>query len=503
MWFPFFVQLMPNTENIAVLLHRKCDNMKKAIIVVIIFNVLRFVFIPLIGLSPQESYFAYYADHLSLSYYDHPPLVGYTIWLFMEAFGHSVFAVKFAAFIITLLAQIAFLALSSRVLRGERKYLAWVLFCTTMLVTSLSLQNCPDVVLVLFWTLSVWALYRAIFNNEKRFWIYAGLLMGLAFDSKFTAFGIPAGLVVFLLFSGKYRKLLASPWPYMSILIMLMMGAPILVWNIQNDFVSFRLDSVLRAEPFDSDTPQNLPQFALAQIIILMPILFAGLWWLFGKYLWRIITKPNQTNAEMWFLFSFFMPTFLGVYLVSIFGEVKYNWLIPTYITGMVMMARLLNEKWRKWHWIATVAIHAVAIYLILIGPKSAYVRYDLGLDSKQVAQTVDSIHEVYPEAFVFATDGYKTASKVSFYSNYDIYGPQVIDQVPYHFAYVGLDTKQLNGKDGLLIKPHLNSTTPFHLIRPYFDKVEKIQSIKVAGVVAYDVFYCTDYKGQLQPAKD
>lgn len=470
--------------------------MKKAVVIVIIFNVLRFVFIPLIGLSPQESYFAYYADHLSLSYYDHPPLVGYTIWLFMQVFGHNVFAVKFAAFVVTLLSQLAFLALSSRILRGNRKYLAWLLFCSSMLVTSLSLQNCPDVVLVLFWTLSIWALYRAVFDNEKRFWLYAGLLMGLAFDSKFTAFGIPAGLIIFLLFSGRYRKLLASPWPYISIFIMLILGAPILIWNIQNEFVSFRLDSVLRAEPFDSDTPQNLIQFSFSQIIILMPILFVGLWWLFGKYLWRIVTKPNQVNAEMWFLYSFFMPTFMGVYLVSIFGEVKYNWLIPTYITGIIMMARILKDNWQKWHWVATIAIHVVAIYLILIGPKSAYFRYDLGLDSRQLAQTADSLHDVYPDAFVFATDGYKTASKISFYSNDTIYGPQIINQVPYHFGYINADAQTLVGKDGILIKPRLNSSTQFHLIVPYFENVEKIQSIKIADVQAYDVFYCTGYKG-------
>ena len=90
--------------------------MKKAFIIVLIFNVLRFVFMPFIGLTPQESYFAYYADNLSLSYFDHPPLVGYTIWLFMKVFGHNMFAVKFVAFLMTVLAQLAFFALSSRVL---------------------------------------------------------------------------------------------------------------------------------------------------------------------------------------------------------------------------------------------------------------------------------------------------------------------------------------------------------------------------------------------------
>ncbi len=473
--------------------------MKKALIIVIVLNILRLAFMPFIGLTPQESYFAYYADHLSLSYYDHPPLVGYTIWLFMRVFGHNMFAVKFASFLITLLAQLAFFALASQVLRSDRKYLAWTIFCTSMLVTSLSLQNCPDVVLTLFWTLSIWALYRAIFNGENRFWIYAGLFMGLAFDSKFTAIGLPAGLLLFLLFSGRYRHLLAKPWPYIAIGIMLLLALPVLIWNAQNEFVSFRLDSVLRAEPFDSDTPQNIFQFVLSQIIILMPVLFVGLWWLFGKYLWRIVTKPNQTNPEIWFLFCFFMPIFMGVYLVSIFGEVKYNWLIPTYISGIVLMARFLKMRWQKWHWISTSVLYAVCIYYIVLAPQSAFVKYDLGLDSKQLADEVAEIHAANPGTFVFATDGYKTASKISFYSTDTIYGPQIIDQTPYHFGYVGLDTKQLTGKDGILVKPRLNSSTPFHLIVPYFSEVKKVRSIKVAGLPAYDVFYCVGYKGVAQ----
>jgi len=414
----------------------------------------------------------------------------------MSVFGHNMFAVKFASFVLMILAQLAFLLLASKILRGNRKYLAWVLFCTSMLATSLSLQNCPDVPLILFWTLSIWALYCAIFEGSNRHWIYAGVLMGLALNSKFPALGIAIGLIIFLIFSGRHRKLLSSPWPYLSILIMAVMMIPVLIWNVQNDFVTFRLPSVLRAEPFDSDTPQNIFQFIVSQTIVLMPVLFVGLWWLFGKYLWRIVTKPNQTNAEMWFLFSFFFPTFIGIYLVSIFGEVKYNWLIPTYITGIIMIAKILNERWQKWHWILTSAFYVACIYYIVLAPESPFVRYDLGLDSEQLAHDVDSIHSANPNTFVFATDGYKTASKISFYSNDTVYGPQVIEQIPYHFGYTGLNTDCLKNRNGLLVKPRLNSNTQFHLIVPYFDTVRKIHCVKIAGIPAYDIFYCENYKG-------
>ena len=151
----------------------------------------------------------------------------------------------------------------------------------------------------------------------------------------------------------------------------------------------------------------------------------------------------------------------------------------------------------QKWNWYCVVAVHLAGIYFIWVAPQSAYVRYDLGLDSEQLAREIDSVHAANPGTFVFATDGYKTASKISFYSNDTIYGPQIINQPPYHFGYVGLDTEHLTGNDGILVKPRLNSSTPFHLIVPYFDEVKKIHSVKIAGVEAYGVFYCSGYKGQ------
>jgi len=36
--------------------------------------VLRFAFIGLMGLMPQDAYYFFYSEHPALSYYDHPPL---------------------------------------------------------------------------------------------------------------------------------------------------------------------------------------------------------------------------------------------------------------------------------------------------------------------------------------------------------------------------------------------------------------------------------------------
>ena len=44
----------------------------------------------LIDLSPDEAHYALYASHLDWSYYDHPPLVGWSQWLFLQFGGANV-----------------------------------------------------------------------------------------------------------------------------------------------------------------------------------------------------------------------------------------------------------------------------------------------------------------------------------------------------------------------------------------------------------------------------
>lgn len=46
---------------------------------------------PLIG---QEAYHWEYATHLSLSYFDHPPLVGWAIFLGSKLFGSGPFGIR-------------------------------------------------------------------------------------------------------------------------------------------------------------------------------------------------------------------------------------------------------------------------------------------------------------------------------------------------------------------------------------------------------------------------
>ena len=40
---------------------------------------IRLIFTGIMGIMPQDAYYDFYAQHLDLSYYDHPPMIAYLL----------------------------------------------------------------------------------------------------------------------------------------------------------------------------------------------------------------------------------------------------------------------------------------------------------------------------------------------------------------------------------------------------------------------------------------
>src|ERR1700676_989872 len=65
--------------------------LKSIVILCILLIGIRFIFITIMGIMPQDAYYDFYAQHLDLSYYDHPPLIGYLLRFFTSLFGKKVY----------------------------------------------------------------------------------------------------------------------------------------------------------------------------------------------------------------------------------------------------------------------------------------------------------------------------------------------------------------------------------------------------------------------------
>jgi len=455
------------------------------------------------GLMPQDAYYFFYSEHLDLSYFDHPSGIAWVLWLFTTLLGKKVFVVKLAVTIVTFCTEAAFIMLATRFMNFKGVVQATILLFSTVLISILSLVATPDVPLLLFWTLSILALYPAIFQNKKGYWLLAGVLMGLAFNSKYTAVFLPAGLLLYLVVSPVHRKLLFTGWPYFCLLLFAIMTLPVIIWNYNHDFASIKFQSVNRAEEAGNDyfNITNILGVIGHQAFLLVPILFFALFGMLRSMYKKYMLKLSTIPAQQLFLFSFFAPVFLGFLFIAFFYWVKINWMMPAYITGILLASMYIKPKWVPYQLIGSLVIHLVMAIEIIFYPFEVK-SDDTWMGWDQLADQVKEISKSHPDYFIFSADDYKTSAVLNFYFDEMVYSKNIIGQPALQFDYVNTDLQTLQGKNALFIDSHPDLSPcgnyPPELNR-YFAQVTSLPPILVKKggklVRAFCVYACMQYK--------
>jgi hypothetical protein len=470
------------------------------------FQLFRLILLPFMGLMPQDAYYYLYGQNLSLSYFDHPGMIGYLLRIFTDLFGQSIFVVKFADFLITSLTILSFYKLASYFLSKQKLQRAILLLTSTIFISILSFNSTPDVPLLLFWTLSLICLYKAIFEEKKWFWVLGGIAMGLAFNSKYTALLLQIGLIGFLIFSNKYRKLFFSPWFWTSILLSILITYPVWYWNFQNEFASFVFQSSERTSSISEFkiSPKNFFGAIGHQMFLLIPILFLVIGVITYKYLKRALLKLKIPQAKTLFLLAFFIPTFVGFFSLTPIYWVKLNWMMPSYITGIIIAGMFINKRLLKTQLIISIAFHVLAglqilLYIVPIKSDDTWVGWnELAIETKK-------LQKKYPNTFVFSNDNYKTSACLNFYMNEKVYAQNIIGLPALHFDYLKDNLASLNTKNALFIdsdkrfKNDAKKGNQHPLLKKYFDKVIELEPIIITindrKVRKFWVFYCSNYE--------
>jgi len=414
-------------------------------------TVVRLLILPAIDLMPQSTYYAFYAAHPSLSYFDHPPMVAVMIRAMTSWLGATTVAVRLSAFLTTVLSQLAFFDLTRMLLPRSRRAIAWTLLVSAPVITMLGLMADPDAPLVLFWLLSLAALARALLGDHSRWWwLVAGVAMGLAFDSKYPAVFLQLGLVLFLLLSKRHRALLRTPWPYLSLAVTHLTMLPVYIWNLRNGMASFAFQSLDRGHEINGLALRNLAGFFLVQSFLVQQVLFVlllALGWRFGR---RLLAR-RVVSSRVLFILVFFLPMVVVHIGLSVFLWVKMNWVIPAWLTGILLAALAVPRARLRRHLVASGLIHAALVITLVFWPVPI-TGDDTWYGWHTLGQRVGALSERYPEAFIFSADSYKLTSEIMFYAKIKVYARNVLGLRGFHFDFVD-DPRTLAGRDALLIR--------------------------------------------------
>jgi 4-amino-4-deoxy-L-arabinose transferase-like glycosyltransferase len=213
---------------------------REILLLIAFFTLVRLAVSPSFGLGVDEAHYFLYAKYLDLSYVDHPPLVGWFHALIYYPFGTSEFLVRLPAIILFALTT-CLLYQFTVALSGSKHIalLAALAVNSSFLFNALSFMLLPDSFLYPLMLLLMFTIKKMEESSEIKYFIYLGLLLGLSGLAKYTAILFIPPLVAYFIIKRRY-DLLFSKKMFLVAIIALLLVSPVLYWNLQNDFVSFR-----------------------------------------------------------------------------------------------------------------------------------------------------------------------------------------------------------------------------------------------------------------------
>jgi 4-amino-4-deoxy-L-arabinose transferase-like glycosyltransferase len=139
-----------------------------------------------------------------------------------------------------------------------------------------------DVIQLPLWALAGWAFHAALTRGRLGHWALLGLAVGLALWAKYFVVVLALPLALFVLLDRNARKALATPGPWIALVVALAVMAPHLVWLVHNDFLPFTYAGT-RAAPARGliDHILHPATFAVGQLVFMLPALLiaAALFW--------------------------------------------------------------------------------------------------------------------------------------------------------------------------------------------------------------------------------
>jgi len=376
-----------------------------------VLTVIRLALAASVPLTPDEAYYWVWSRNLQPGYLDHPFMVALWIRVGTWFAGNTPLGVRLLGPLSVLPGSWALYHAARRLLPThswpQTGFKAVLVLNATLMLGLGSATMTPDTPLLFFITLLLYTLSRAIdpdLTSRKAlpWWIGTGVLLGLAFDSKYTAVLIGLGLGGAVLTTPRLRR---QPGPWIAVPALVVAMSPVILWNASHHWASFMRQGGRARDWHPARAVQFMGELLGGQIGLATPLIFV----LFGVGIWGCL-KRNQLLA--WLAL---VPAV--VFVTHALGDrVQPNW--PAVIYPVLALAAL-EAGWRiRWPVVSglvltfIVCIQAVFSPLHLIPHRDPVLRLTGGWDdfSRQLALRARA-----EGATALAAEDYGLAARLAF----------------------------------------------------------------------------------------
>jgi hypothetical protein len=318
-------------------------------------------------LFPDETYYWEWSRHLAAGYFDHPPMVAWLVKFGTLLLGHTPLGVRFGPIVAGVIAGICIAAAAGRLAGSRAAVIAALVFACMPLSAAGLILATPDAPLFAAGALLIYSVLRALEHPPgstpaTRWWCTAGVALGVAVASKYTAVLLPAGLLVALLTAPSLRGHLRSAGPYVATLISLVVFAPVIAWNARHDWASFAFQLQHGLTAARGSVLRRELDLLGGQAGLVTPILFV----LMVIAAWRARAPRERLLAVMGaVVFAFFAYS-------ATRRRVEANWPALAYVPGTLLLAAQVGGvRWSRWlrAGVVLAAVVTTVVYVNTVTP--------------------------------------------------------------------------------------------------------------------------------------
>lgn len=310
--------------------------------VLVAFLLLKWLLIFQVPLTGDEAYFILWGQSLSLGYYDHPPMVGWVLWL-LNGFGtgvgdHLLVYRSFAYFAAIVIAYLLYqtLLFYPNIRSTTAFYVAFA-----FLVSPISLMfvvTANDTVLVFFAVVAFYFYTKALARPTLWNAGLAGVFLGLAFLSKYFAAFMLLGLFLYSLLTVRQYG-----WKILAVItaVVLLFVAENLYFNVTHCWNNILFNFFSRTTDSTFELSNVLTYIAMV-LVLLSPL---------GVFYWiKSFKNSSESFSPPLFKQTLFasLPLLVILLLVSFTNPVGLHWPLLSVTLLYLLYVRLSDDRLRK-----------------------------------------------------------------------------------------------------------------------------------------------------------
>jgi Dolichyl-phosphate-mannose-protein mannosyltransferase len=306
-----------------------------ALILILAITLLRLLwqFFSPYTLAEDEAHYWEWSRHLDWSYYSKGPGVAWSIFASTKLLGTTEFAVRLPALLSSTIGAIAILKTTHLAFKDQlTTFVASLLwFCVPGLAIA-SMVMTIDAPYTACWTVATYFAARALLTDSPKAWLGFGIMIALGFIFKYTILLlVPGALLAAIVI--KPNKL-SPKWFMLGLLVSLLGLIPVLIWNADHDWATFRHllghlgapggDTQNTTHTKDPWTPLWMLEYIVLQFAILGGVLLLALFALINA---RKHADDNTRRATATLAYLA-LPIFAFYLAVSLVTQTEGNWAI-------------------------------------------------------------------------------------------------------------------------------------------------------------------------------